>query len=86
MESLGVISTVDVPTPWCAGMVVVPKQNGSVRICVDLNPPNTAVLRETNPLPKVVNTLAQLSGAKMFSKLDANTGFGRSPLRRSPDI
>ena len=35
MESLGVISKVNVPTPWCAGMVVVPKQNGTVRICVD---------------------------------------------------
>ena len=86
MKSLGVISKVDVPTSWCAGMVVVPKQNGTVRICVDLKPLNTAVLRETHPLPKVDDTLAQLSGAKMFSKLDANSGFGRSPLRRSPDI
>ena len=27
MESLGVISKVDIPTPWCAGMVVVPNQD-----------------------------------------------------------
>ena len=32
MESLGVISKVDTPTPWCAGMVVVPKKDKSVRI------------------------------------------------------
>ena len=38
MESLGVISKVDVPTTWCAGMVVVPKKDGTVRICVDLKP------------------------------------------------
>ena len=25
MESLGVISKVDIPTHWCVGMVVVPK-------------------------------------------------------------
>ena len=25
MESMGVISKVEVPTPWCGGMVVVPK-------------------------------------------------------------
>lgn len=24
------------PTEWCSGMVVVPKPNGNVRICVDL--------------------------------------------------
>ena len=79
MESLGVISKVDVPAPWCAGMVVVPKKDGTVRICVDLKPLNTAVLREAHPLPKVDETLAQLSGAMVFSKLDANSGFGKFP-------
>ena len=28
MESLGVISRIDEPSPWCAGMVVVPKSSG----------------------------------------------------------
>ena len=28
MEDLGVISKIDQPTPWCAGMVVVPKKSG----------------------------------------------------------
>ena len=69
------ILPVDVPTPWCAGMVVAPKKSGSVRICVDLKPLNHSVLREVHPLPKVDDALAQLSGAKLFSKLDANSGF-----------
>ena len=37
MENLGVISRVDEPTQWCAGIVVVPKKDTSVRICVDFN-------------------------------------------------
>ena len=36
MEALGVIAKVNEPTAWCACMVVVPKANGKVRICVDL--------------------------------------------------
>ena len=80
METMGVISRVDVPTPWCAGIVVVPKKSGSVRICVDLKPLNQSVLREFHPLPKVDETLAQLTGAKLFSKLDANSGFWQIPL------
>ena len=83
MEKAGVISKVSQPTPWCAGMVVVPKKNGKVRICVDLKPLNQSVLREVHPLPKVDETLARLSGAKIFSKLDANSGFWQIPLSPS---
>ena len=70
----------ETPTPWCAGMVVVPKSSGEVRICVDLKPLNESVLREVKPLPRVETTLAQLSGAKVFLKLDTNNGFWKIPL------
>lgn len=80
MEKLGVISRVNEPTDWCAGMVVVPKPNGQVRICVDLTRLNDSVCRERHPLPAVDQTLAQLAGAKVFSKLDANSGFWQIPL------
>ena len=82
MENLGVISRVTIPTPWCAGMVVVPKKSGDVRICVDLKPLNEGVLRETHPIPSVDDTLAQLAGAKIFSKVDANSGFWQIPLSK----
>ena len=80
METMGVISRVDTPTPWCAGMVIAPKKSGSVRICVNLKPLNQSVLREVPPLPRVDETLAQLTGAKYFSKLDANSGFWQIPI------
>ena len=83
METMGVISKVDIPTPWCAGMVVAPKKSGAIRICVDLKPLNQCVLREVHPLTKVDDTLAQLTGAKLFSKLDANSGFWQIPLAPS---
>ena len=82
MEKLGVISRVEEPTPWCAGIVVIPKKSGSIRICVDLKPLNESVLRETHPIPKVDETLAQLAGATVFSKLDANSGFWQIPLHK----
>ena len=41
------------------------------------------MLREVHPLPKVDDTLAQLAGAKVFSKLDANSGFWQIPLSQS---
>ena len=74
------ISKITQPTEWCAGMVVAPKPNGNVRICVDLTRLNNSVRRERHPLPSVDQVLAQLAGAKIFSKLDANSGFWQIPL------
>ena len=50
MDQQGVISKVTQPTDWCSGMVVVPKANGRVRICVDLTHLNKAVKREIHPM------------------------------------
>jgi len=81
MESIGVISRVSQPTDWCAGMVVVPKPDGRVRICVDLTKLNQSMQRERHILPSVEQTLAQLGGA---SKLDANSGFWQiEPTKQS---
>ena len=82
MENLGVISRVEEPTDWCAGMVVVPKPDGRVRICVDLTKLNESVCRERHMMPAVEQTLAQVKGAQVFSKLDANSGFWQIPLSK----
>ena len=80
MEAQGVISKVQQPNPWCTGMVVVKKKNGGVKICIDLKPLNHCVLREHHSLPKVDDILGQLTGATVFFKLGANSGFWQVPL------
>ncbi|KAK3738629.1 hypothetical protein RRG08_006727 [Elysia crispata] len=80
MITEGVISPVEQPTDWCSGIVVVPKPNNTVQICVDLTALNHAVLREVHPLRSVDENLAKLSGSKIFTKLDANSGFWQMPL------
>ena len=82
MEKMGVISRVQEPTEWCSGMVVVPKSGDRVRICVDLTRLNESVCRERHQLPAVEQTLAQLTGARVFTKLDANSGFWQIPLAK----
>ena len=80
MLQQGVISPVTAPTKWCAGIVPVLKPNGSVRICVDLTHLNKAVQREIHPMPSVDENLAKLGDSKIFSKLNANSGFWPIPL------
>lgn len=69
MEDLEVISHVDEPTEWCAGLVVVPKPSGKVRIYVELTHLNRSVGRDRHMLPSVEQTLAQIGGAKIFLNL-----------------
>ncbi|GBL95553.1 hypothetical protein AVEN_54150-1 [Araneus ventricosus] len=63
-----VITPVLKPTEWCAPVVIVPKSDGNVRICVDLVELNKNVIWELHPLPKADYSLNLLSGAKMFSE------------------
>ena len=75
LQQLGVIKRVDEPTPRCAPIVVVPKKSTGIRLCVDLTRLNDAVLREQYMLPAIDQMLARIAGAKVFSKLDCNSGF-----------
>ena len=65
---------------WCSGIVPVLKPNGKVRICVDLIQLNKSVNREVHPIYSVDDSLAKLSKSRVFSKLDANSGFWQLPL------
>ena len=82
MEQIGVISRVDVPTQWCTKMVVVPKTDRKIRICVDLTRLNSSVQQERYPIPPVDHIPTQLGGAKIFSKLDPNCGFWQINLHK----
>ena len=80
METLGVISKGEIPTDWCAGMVVVRKPDGRICICVDLTKLNENVLRETYSVQKIDNLFAQINESKFFTNLDCNSGFWQEKL------
>jgi hypothetical protein len=86
MVKQGVISPVEVPTDWCSGLVPVIKPTGKIRICVDLTALNKAVKREIYPMKTVQENLAKLANGKIFSKLDANSGFWQIPLHEDSKL
>ena len=86
MERMPVISRIDTPTNWRAGMVIVHKHNRRVRICVDLTQLNESVKRSRHIFPAVEETLAKLQIAKIFTKLDSNSGFWQAPLTKESAV
>lgn len=75
MEKLGVIRKVSHPTSWVNAIVVAPKKDGSIRVCLDPRPLNRAIRRAHYPLPTLTDIATKLEGAQIFSKLDARSGF-----------
>ena len=80
MEKLGVIVKVDAPTEWVSSILVVPKPNGKMRICLDPKDLNRAIKRQHYKLPTREEILAQFSDARIFTKLDASQGFWQMRL------
>jgi transposase InsO family protein len=83
MVRMGVIQKIEVPTEWCSPCIVVPKPNGKIRVCIDFTRLNQSVKREYHPLPTTEDTLSMLQGAKVFSKVDANSGYWQMRLEES---
>lgn len=75
-----VLEPVDEPTDWVHPIVVVPKPNGSLRVCMDPRSLNKYIKREHYSLPTVENALAEVHGAEVFTVLDASTAFLQVPL------
>ena len=73
IEKMGGIEKVEEPTDWCSPLLVVPKKNNSIRVCIDFTKLNKAVKKEYHPLPTTEETISDSGKAKYFSKLDANT-------------
>nr|KAG5708513.1 hypothetical protein BaRGS_026240 [Batillaria attramentaria] len=52
----------------------------AVRICIDLTNLNKPVKREVHPIASVEESLAQIHGSKIFTRLDAKSAFHQFPL------
>ena len=80
MEALGVAERVPEPSDWVNSMVTVIKPNGKLRICIDPRDLNKAIKREHFPTKTVEEVVARMPNAKIFSVLDASSGFWQIEL------
>ena len=77
LQSLGIIEKVTEPIPWVSNFVTDQKPNGQIPVCIDLKDLNQVVRRNhyLTPTPTIDKILPELSGAKVFSIVDAKNGF-----------
>ena len=75
----GFIRTIDYPD-WLANIVVVPKKNGKVRICIDFRDLNKATPKDDYPLPNIDLLIDSTTGHAMFSFMDGYSGYNQIKL------
>ena len=75
LEAMGIITPITEPTEWVSNPVIVDKPSGDIRLCIDPRHLNRAVRREHYPTPTVDEVTSRLTGAKVFSMVDASCAF-----------
>ena len=80
LESDGIIEKLSDATSWVSPLVVIPKKDGEIRLCIDMRMANQATQREIHPIPTVDDLIHKLNGATVFTKPDLRSGYHQLSL------
>lgn len=70
-----IIEPVSGPSPWVSPLVTIVKDNGDLRLCVDMRRPNQAIQREHHVMPTFEDFLPLFKSSRFFSRLDIKDAF-----------
>jgi hypothetical protein len=68
-------------TPWGCPAIFVKKKDQTLRMCVDYRPLNEVTIKNKYPLPRIDILFDQLTGARVFSKIDLRSGYHQIRIR-----
>ena len=78
MLDTGIVSCSN--SPWSSPVVLVKKRDGVVRFCIDYRRLKAVTVKNSYPLPRIDDTLDELSGARYFTTLDLAAGYWQVPV------
>ena len=72
---------------WVSPIVVAHKQDGRVRLCIDLRDVNSKIIDKRYPMPNIHEMLLTLESSKVFTTIDLSSAYHQILLtNESKDI
>jgi hypothetical protein len=68
-------------SPWGCLAIFVKKKDQTLRMCVDYRPLNEVTIKNKYPLSRIDILFNQLTGARVFSKIDLRSGYHQIRIR-----
>jgi hypothetical protein len=68
-------------SPWGCPAIFVKKKDQTLQMCVDYKPLNEVTIKNKYPLPRIDILFDQLTGARIFSKIDLRSGYHQICIR-----